>query len=184
MKKISLLLALLVCSLLVQAQGSLHTGTRTWKTLSSLMGQSIEKAKSTLASGGMVVYESNKDEESGLESFVFVAANSEDPEYEDSYVLLCSTGKVVALYAQYSYKSGTEIEKKDLEEVVKQIKLGGYTLSRQETETERSPFGDSENEIYYFTGKLYEVRIRHEKDMANFVVFIGETKYQVMMFGE
>lgn len=184
MKKISLVLALLVCSLLAQAQGSMHTGARTWKTLSSLMGQSIEKAKTTLASGGMVVHESNKDEESGLESFSFIAANSADPEYEQSYVLICSAGKVVALYAQYAYEENTEIEKKDLEEIVKQIKLGGYTLNRQETETESNPYGESENEVYYFTGKLNEVRIHHDKGLANFVVSIGETKYQDMMHGE
>lgn len=185
MKKISVFLICLICSITVQAQGSMYKGSRTWETISSLMGLSVEKAKTILTSNGMVVNENQLDQETGFEFYTFIPANSSDPEYEQPFALIFNGGKVVAVYVQYAYDEDEEaIEKQDLDKIVNQLKQGGYTLENNTNKTLEGPFGETEYDVYYFKNKTIEARIYHDKGMATFSLSVGETKYQQLLNGD
>jgi uncharacterized protein (TIGR02145 family) len=185
MKRTSVFLLCIIFSIAIYAQGTNYKGHRTWPFISSLMGKSIEETKTLLKNKGMVDSRNAKDEATGIEVYYFVAVNSTDPDDELPYAFFFKTGKVVATFTTYAYgdEEQNTILKQDLAEIIKQLKLSGYTLTNKESDVSTGMGMEFQNDIYYFNqpNQKNEVRIYHDIAMASFSLSTGEKKYQDLM---
>ncbi len=182
----AILFVSLTLSMTVNGQGSMYKGARTWPTISSLMGQTVEKAKTILSSHGMVLSQSDLDSDSGIETHAFIPSTATDPEEELPYYLFSVNGKIVVVHTQFAYEdTGSSVELQDLEKVKNQLAGAGYTIESQNTETDSNPFGgESVTEAYVYKSNNSEARIYREGGMATFSLTLGATKYQQLLHGD
>ncbi len=164
----------------VAHEGSFYEGARTWKTIYSLIGESLENAKKIVKNNGLVLYNNGKDEKSGIEAYNFVRANSKSPENENPYTIGFKGNKVVMLMVPYEYSDEKNINiEKDLNEIKKQLKATGFELTDEKTE-EHSGMGSKWTESTYFYNKPNqnnEVRIFQDTSMGSFNLMFFENKY-------
>ena len=169
-------------------QLKLYKDAKTWKTISSLIGENLEGAKKILKNNGMVVKKNGKDEETGLDIWSFVEASEKDDEYDEYaflYTIAFKGNKVVLVYLPYKHYSSKENINflKDLSELKKDLKLFGYDLTDKKIK-KTGGMGVSWKKLFYLYNKPNqnnEVRIFHDSYMDEFKLFYGEKKYLDLM---
>ncbi len=163
-----------------------YEGAKTWKIVSSLMGENLENVKKILQNNNMVVKKNGIDKDTGLDIWNFVALSEKNDEYTSPYTVAFKNNKVVMAMVPYGYfsKETTNLLK-DLSELKKDIKLFGFKFTDKQTEEHRSSFGGGVWYTFnYFFNKINEnkeVRIFYEPNEENFTLMIGEKKYLDLM---
>lgn len=176
LKKTTIFLICFVCSITINAQGTLCKGIRTWETISSLMGETLENTKMLLKNNGLVIQMNGKIEETGIDAYVYTNANYADSDYVLPFTFLFLKGKVVATSTVYRYrKYDTEVFENDFRKTITQLELSGYNYKVSKADT-FSFFKKQKNKD--------EVSLYFDFNMNGFILYTGEKKYQDMMMSE
>ncbi len=170
MKSFAILLISIFFTTNLLAQTELK-GARSWKTVSSLIGKSITEARSDLKKYGLSDLDNMKDESSGMHLYKFYPVNTKEKEYEAEYLVGFRNEKVIYLAVQYEYKE--EIFKDDINDTKNNLTENGFIFDEQKKIEDYLT-------ITYKSGKKNSAMVMIDRDLANFRLIIGETKYVKM----
>ncbi len=178
-KNIILVVALLISYQLV-AQNTEIKGAKSVNVVISLIGKSIENAKTILSKENFENKVSKKYDDLKVEIFPFYPKNikENDKEFEPLFILECKKGIVVLVNLSYEYTNHLFC-KNDFENISKQLKINNYAEDEGRHNVEQSfggGFGKSRIEtIWYKNKNNYAAFIlNNNNESINFV--IGDSK--------
>ena len=152
MKKTIFALLILSISMTTIGQTTKIRGTRSMEFISSLIGTSITKARSILATEGLVNTDTDKqkDEELKGDIYAFYPKDTEDKSEADLYLLLFKKDKVVLVCIEFEFDESTG--KKDVLEMKKQLLSENFSQSDYELSETDNDFTRQKwvNETFWF----------------------------------
>ncbi len=171
MKTITLFLICSIITTSLLAQETKIKGARSFKTVLSLPGKSINELRSLLKKEGMKDMRYEKNEEWNTDVYEFSPKNSEYLDDEPVYALGCKNGKLVYAFIDYEYEEGDKAFKNDLAEMKKQLERSDFVLKEKKDKDEFQYL------LYQLPGKDRSATIIVDPELTSFTLVLGESKY-------